>query len=47
MPGLPIRIYLAQNFKITDGKLDWSDGDFSIGPLNLKFVLSFTRPGGF
>ncbi len=47
MPGLPIRIYLAQNFKITDGKLDWRDGDFSIGPLNLKFVLSFTRPGGF
>ena len=47
MPGLPIRIYLSQTFKAEEGKVIWGEGDFPVGPLGLKFVISFTRPGGF
>ena len=47
IPGLPIRLYLAQTFQVIDGKVDLGTGDFSLGPLGLKFVIAFTRPGGF
>jgi outer membrane protein insertion porin family len=48
LPGFPIRFYLAQTFSFQDGKLLWGDGDIDIGNnLSLKFVLAFTRPGGF
>ncbi|MBN1412468.1 MAG: outer membrane protein assembly factor BamA [Spirochaetales bacterium] len=47
IPGLPLRMYFAQRFKYTDGVLDWMTGDFSMGPLNLKFVLAIQMPGGF
>jgi outer membrane protein insertion porin family len=47
MPGLPIRLYFSSNFKVTDGAVVWEDGDFKIGSLGLKFVIAFSRPGGF
>ena len=47
MPGLPIRLYLAQAFKVESGEIVLMPGDFSLGDLSLKFVISFTRPGGF
>ncbi len=45
--ALPIRLYLCQTFKWEDGHLQWNKGDFQWGDLGLKFVFSFTQPGGF
>jgi outer membrane protein insertion porin family len=45
--ALPIRLYLCQTFKWEDGHLQWDKGDFQWGNLGLKFVFSFTQPGGF
>ncbi len=47
LPALPIRLYFAQAFKWEDGRLLWENGDFSLGGLGLKFVVSFSQPGGF
>jgi outer membrane protein insertion porin family len=47
IPGLPIRLYLAQAFKVVDGKIENQTGDIPLGPLELKFVISITVPGAF
>ncbi len=47
IPGLPIRLYLAQAFRIIDGKVELQSGDIPLGPLELKFVISITVPGSF
>ncbi|MGA2765128.1 MAG: outer membrane protein assembly factor BamA [Spirochaetia bacterium] len=41
IPQFPIRIYLARTFKIDNaGNVNWQPGDFSLGGLGLKFVIS-------
>ncbi len=48
IPGLPIRLYFVQPFKVRDGQIEWQTGGIPIGgPLNLKFVVAVTPPGGF
>jgi outer membrane protein insertion porin family len=48
MSGLPIRVYLAQAFKSTNGQIEFEKGGIPLfDPLNLKFVVSVTQPGGF
>ncbi len=47
IPGLPIRLYLAQAFRIIDGDIELESGDIPLGPLDLKFVISITMPSGF
>ena len=47
IPGMPIRLYLAQPFRIMDGKIEMEPGDIPLGPLELSFVISITLPGGF
>ncbi len=47
MPGLPIRLYLAQAFRVENGEITLMPGDFALGDLSLKFVIAFSRPGGF
>jgi outer membrane protein insertion porin family len=44
MPGLPIRLYLAQAFNLRDGI---QDGVIARDSLNLNFVIAITLPGGF
>jgi len=47
IPGLPIRLYLAQAFRVVDGDIELQAGDIPLGPMELKFVISITLPGGF
>jgi outer membrane protein insertion porin family len=48
IPGLPLRFYVAQRFKIDKGSVVWEEGEIPfLGPLSLRFVVSVTPPGGF
>ncbi|MBN2442242.1 MAG: outer membrane protein assembly factor BamA [Spirochaetales bacterium] len=48
MPGLPLRLYIAQRFRIVDGEVAWTDGEIPFfGDMSLRFVVSVTPPGGF
>ncbi len=41
LPQFPIRAYLARTFKVDQaGNVLWQTGDFSIGGMGLKFVIS-------
>ncbi|MBN2533299.1 MAG: outer membrane protein assembly factor BamA [Spirochaetales bacterium] len=48
IPGLPLRLYLAQRFRVEDGAVVWEEGEIPLfKPLSLRFVVSVTPPGGF
>lgn len=48
IPGLPLRLYLAQRFRVEEGSVVWEEAEIPFfGPLSLRFVVSVTPPGGF
>ncbi|MBN2738656.1 MAG: outer membrane protein assembly factor BamA [Spirochaetales bacterium] len=49
IPGIPLRLYLAQRFKFNDNQLEWIPGDINFGDngMGFKFVVAITQPGGF
>ncbi len=40
IPQFPIRIYLAQRFRVEDGRIAWQRGSLSLLGMNLDFVIS-------
>jgi outer membrane protein insertion porin family len=47
IPGLPIRLYLAQPFRVQGGRIELEHGGIPLGDLDLSLVFAISIPGDF